>query len=167
VLAIASASSAEDFEIAARFCRAFGAWDATQAPAHGVSGEEVVALFHTETSNSLATKYNSRDAKVLIARWESSPAGCVAFNPFDDEAMELHKFYVDLQYRGRGIGRELLRTALATVAKGPRRKALLHTAFYMTDAISMYESFGFQACARFRPTPDSVSHTDVFMSRTI
>jgi hypothetical protein len=49
-------------------------------------GEEVLALFHTETSASLATKYNAADAKLLIARWENSPAGCIAFDPFDEES---------------------------------------------------------------------------------
>jgi ribosomal protein S18 acetylase RimI-like enzyme len=81
--------------------------------------------------------------------------------------MELHKFYVAPGLRGRGIGAELMRTAPAAAAQGPRRKAVLHTTSYMKDAIAVYESFGFTHCARFRPTPDRVSHTDVFMCRSI
>jgi GNAT superfamily N-acetyltransferase len=167
MLSISRAKSQEDFEIAAALCRALGEWDAVAVQPHGVSGEEVIALFHGETSNSLAAKFDSAQAQILIARWESSPAGCLAFDPFDDATVELHKFYVGNEFRGRGIGSGLMRAALAEIDKGSRRKILLHTTFYMKDAISIYESFGFSNCPPFRPTPESVSHTDVFMSRTI
>jgi GNAT superfamily N-acetyltransferase len=167
MISISCASSSEDFETAAGLCHALGEWDVIAVQPYGVSREEVLAQFHTETSSSLAAKYNAADAKILIARWETAPAGCPAFVPFDDEAMEFHKFFVDSRFRGKGIGRELMRSALAEVAGGRRRKILLHTTPYMKDAISVYESFGFTPCPRFRPTPDWVSHTDLFMSRTI
>jgi ribosomal protein S18 acetylase RimI-like enzyme len=167
MLSVSRANCAEDFEIAAEFCRAIAEWDAVEAPAYGISPEMVVALFHGDTSSSLAAKYNSADATMLIARWEGSPAGCLAIDPFDEAAIELHRFYVDPRFRGRGIGGALIRAALAEVEKGSRRTIVIHTAVHMKNAISVYESFQFTRCPRFRPTPDSVSHTDVFMSRAI
>jgi GNAT superfamily N-acetyltransferase len=167
VLSISSANSAEDFEIAAGLCQELAEWDVVQAQPYGLSRDEVIATFHGETAGSLATKYNSADAKLLIARWEATPAGCLAFDPFDETAVELHKFYVDARFRGRGIGSGLMRTALAAIGKGRRRKVLIHTTPYMKDAISLYESHGFANCPRFRSTPDRVGHTDVFMSRAI
>ena len=167
MISVASASSGGDFEIAAERVAKLGEWDVIAAQPFSISREEILALFHHETSGSLATRFSAADAKILIARWETAPAGCLAFNPFDDEAMELHKFFVDPRFRGKGVGRELMRSALAEVAGGHRRKVLLHTTPYMKAAVSIYESFGFTPCPRFRPTPDSVSHTDLFMSRTI
>jgi GNAT superfamily N-acetyltransferase len=167
MISISAAGSSEDFETAAALCAALGEWDAVAVQPYGITGQEVLALFHTETSSSLAAKYSGADASILIARWETAPAGCLAFNPFDDDAMEFHKFFVDARFRGKGIGRELMRRALAEVAGGPRRKVLLHTTPYMKHAVSVYQSFGFTPCPRFRSTPDSVSHTDVFMSREI
>jgi GNAT superfamily N-acetyltransferase len=167
VISVSSAKSAEDFEIAAGLCSALAEWDAVAVEPYGISREQVMALFHGETSSSLAAKYNSPDAKMLIARWETSPAGCLAFDPFDDAAVELHRFYVDPRFRGRGIGSELMRTALAQARNGHRRTAILHTTVYLKDAISVYESFGFSHCQRFRATPESIRHTDVFMSRAI
>jgi GNAT superfamily N-acetyltransferase len=166
MISIASANSAEDFDVAAGFCRALGELDALEAPAYGMTLEEV-AVFHTDTSSSLATKYNSADARIMIARWESAPAGCLAFDPFDEEAIELHRFWVDPRFRGKGIGRELVRTVIEEAAKGRRRRLVLHTASYLKTAIALYASFGFTPCARFRPTPDSFGPTDVFLSRTI
>jgi GNAT superfamily N-acetyltransferase len=167
VLSISSASSAEDFEIAAGLCHGLAEWDVIQAQPYGLSCQEVIALFHGETARSLAAKYNSDDARMLIARWEAAPAGCLAFDPFDEAAVELHKFYVDARYRGRGVGSGLMRAALAEIEKGRRRKVVIHTTPYMKDAISVYEVCGFANCPRFRSTPDGVAHTDVFMSRTI
>lgn len=167
MIAVSAARSAQDFETAAALCRALGEWDATTVEPYGVSREEVLALFHGETSASLAAKYSSADARMLIARWQGSPAGCLAFDTFDDTTMELERFFVDPRYRGKGVGRALMEAVLDEIGKGLRRTVLIHTTFYMTSAISVYEALGFTRCPRFRPTPESVQHTDVFMSRKI
>ncbi len=148
-------------------CRALGEWDAAEAHAYGIASDVVLDLYHNETSSSLATKYNAADAGMFIARWEGSPAGCLAFNPFDETAFEIHKFYVDPQFRGKGIGSALMRATLSEVEKGRRRTILVHTTVYMKDAVSLYESFGFTRCSPFRSVPASVSHSEIFMSRPI
>ncbi|WP_412177330.1 GNAT family N-acetyltransferase [Mesorhizobium sp. YC-39] len=107
------------------------------------------------------------DAMAFIARSESRPAGCLAFDQFDDNTVELHRFFVDTSFRGLGIGRELMGAALADIEKGPARTVLIHTTFYMSNAIAVYEAFGFRPCAPFRETPAHVRHTDVFLSRSI
>ncbi|MGN6534595.1 MAG: GNAT family N-acetyltransferase, partial [Mesorhizobium sp.] len=76
-------------------------------------------------------------------------------------------FFVDTQFRGKGIGRSLMAAAMAELDKGRRRTVLLHTTFYMTNAIAVYEAFGFTPCPRFRQTPEFIRHTDVFMARTL
>lgn len=138
-----------------------------QAEPYGLSRDEILSLFHGETASSLAAKFNSADGRMLIARWEGTPAGCLAFDPFDETAMELHRFYVDPAFRGRGIGGGLIRAVLAEIGKGNRRMVLIHTTPYLKHAISLYEAHGFAPCPRFRSTPGHVAHTDVFMSRTI
>jgi GNAT superfamily N-acetyltransferase len=167
MISISRANCEEDFEIVADFCSALGAWDATEVQAYGVSPEVVMALFHDDTSNSLAEKYSSANAMMLLARWQGVPAGCVAFGPFDATTAEIHKFYVDPEFRGRGIGRTLMRAILSEIAKGRRSRIVLQTTVYMKNAITVYESFDFTRCPPFRPIPDSIQHTEVFMSRPI
>src|SRR5262249_27529629 len=101
------------------------------------------------------------------ARVEGTPAGCLAFEPFGDDASELLKFFVDAPFRGQGIGRALMEAVMADVSKLPRRTVLLHTTFYMKSAIALYTAFGFEPCSRFRDTEERVRHTDVFMSRSL
>ncbi|MGO7670854.1 GNAT family N-acetyltransferase [Rhizobium ruizarguesonis] len=167
MISVSRANCAEDFEIAADFCRAFGAWDAAEAQAYGVSPETVLALFHSDTSDSLVEKYSSADATMVLARWQSAPAGCIAFGPFDATTAEIQKFYVDPTFRGKGIGDALMRTILSEVAKGRWNRLVLRTTVYMKNAIAVYESFGFTRCPPFRPIPQSIRHTEVFMSRPI
>ena len=160
------ARSAEDFEIAARLAGGLADWDTLAVQPYGISAEDVVAIFHPGTgADILATKFGSADTAFLIARWEGTPAGCVAFGPFDDDTAEIHKFFVDAQFRGKGIGRALMDMALAEISKGDRRKVVLHTTPYMVSAVVIYQSFGFRPCPRFPETPEHVRHTDLFMSR--
>lgn len=168
MISVSPALGAEDFEIAARLSRGLADWDAVAVQPYGVSAEDAMAIFHGEIdAKILAAKFGVADASFLIARWGGDPAGCVAFRPFDDDAMEIHKFFVDPQFRGKGIGRALMETALAEIGKGNRRKVVLHTTPYMKSAVAIYESFGFRPCPRFRDTPEHVRHTDAFMSRSL
>ncbi|TPI11725.1 GNAT family N-acetyltransferase [Mesorhizobium sp. B4-1-1] len=117
---------------------------------------------------SLVEKFNnSADAKFLIARWEHVPAGSLAFGSFDELCGEMQHFYVDASFRGLGIGRQLMQSALTEIAQGSRRRVLIHTTPYMTHAVAIYEEFGFRPCSRFRDTPEHIRHTDVFMDRPI
>jgi GNAT superfamily N-acetyltransferase len=167
MISVSRAICAADFEIAAVFCDALAAWDAAEVQAYGVAPEEVLAIYHGETTSSLTARYGSADAMMFIARWEGSPAGCLAFAPFDDATMEIRKFYVDPDFRGKGIGSALMRVVLAEVEKGHCRAIVAHTTVYMENAISVYEAFDFTRCTPFRQTPDSIAHTEVFMSRPI
>ena len=166
MISVSPARSAEDFEIIAGLSRKLGQWDAEVAPCHGVSAEDVKALFHPDRSASeLATRFSKQDATMFIARVDGTPAGCFAFEPFGDDASELVKFFVDAPFRGQGIGRALMEAVMAEISKGRRRTLLIHTTFYMKSAIAVYTAFGFEPCSRFRDTPERVRHTDVFMSR--
>jgi ribosomal protein S18 acetylase RimI-like enzyme len=168
MISVSPARSAEDFEIAARLARGLADWDIVAVQSYGISAEDVVSIFHPGTgADILAARFGATDASFLIARWEGAPAGCAAFSPFDDDTTEIHKFFVDAQFRGKGIGRALMDIALAEIGKGHRRKVVLHTTPYMESAVAIYESFGFRPCSRFRETPEHVRHTDLFMSRSL
>lgn len=168
MISVLPARSAADFDAVAGLCRKLGEWDAEAVAPYGVSAETVKAIFHPGVSGSeLAAKYDRTDAMAFLARVDDIPAGCVAFEPFDDDAAEIEKFFVDTRFRGRRIGRALMAAAMNELGNGRRRSVFLHTTFYMKAAIAVYEAFGFTPCPRFRETPEAVRHTDVFMSRRL
>jgi len=124
MISVSPARSTEDFEIAARLTRGLADWDVVAMQPYGVSAEDVVAIFHPGAdADSLAAKFGAADVSFLIARWEGTPAGSVAFGPFDEDTTEIHKFFVNPQFRGREIGRALMDTALTEIGKGHRRRS--------------------------------------------
>lgn len=168
MISVSPARSAEDSETMAGLCRKLAQWDVDAVQPYGVSEEDVRTIFHPERSgSSLAAKFGAPDAMAFIARSENLPAGCLAFDQFDDHTAEIHKFFVDASFRGKGIGRALMGAALAEIRKGRSRTVLIHTTFYMKNAIAVYESFGFRPCPPFRETPEPVRHTDIFLSCSI
>ena len=67
--------------------------------------------------------------------------------------MELRKMYLRPEWRGRGIGKALLATALDHARRTGRKTIELETNRAMTDAIGLYTSRGFreiegETCAR-------------------
>lgn len=167
MLSISAASSAEDYAIATALSRALGQWDAREAPAYGIPPDVVLELFHTDDEEDVAGKYSDPDQKIFIARWDGEPAGCVGFERHGADALELHKFFVDAKFRGKGVGKALIQTALSEATKSGRKTMVLHTTIYMKNAVAVYESFGFQRCPPFREIPASIEHTEVFMTRSL
>ncbi len=167
MISVSRAASRQDFVIAAGFCEALGALDVELGRDHGVPAEIVMALFHGENHESLARKYGAGEAVMFLARWQGTPAGCIALAPFRTDAMEIHKLYVDPAFRGRGIGNLLMQRVFGEARKSGRPTMLVNTASYLKSAVCLYEAFGFTHCPPFRSVPAEISHTEVFMSRPL
>jgi putative acetyltransferase len=74
-------------------------------------------------------------------------------DPGDPARCELRKMYLLPEWRGRGLGGQLLETALGHARHAGRRRVELETNRAMTAAIGLYESRGFreiegETCAR-------------------
>src|SRR5579871_4281927 len=80
----------------------------------------------------------------FVARYEGEPAGCGGLKLFGTEYGEVKRMYVRPAYRGRGLGKAML-NCLAEYARGRQVRVLrLETGIYQTEAIGLYERFGFQ-----------------------
>lgn len=167
MLTVSIAKSPADFDAAAGLCNELAAWDVTTVQAYGVDPRVVMALYHGETAESLSARYTEAGATMFLATWKGASAGCLAFSPFDEVSHELHRFYVAPAFRRLGIGRALMQSVMVDVEERRKSRLLAHTTIYMADAISMYRSFGFALCEAFRDVPDSLRHTEVFLSRTL
>jgi putative acetyltransferase len=65
-------------------------------------------------------------------------------DPDEHARCELRKMYLRPEWRGRGLGRQLLETALDHARRTGRTRVELETNRAMTAAIALYESRGFR-----------------------
>ena len=80
----------------------------------------------------------------FITRYDGEAAGCGGLKLFGTEYGEVKRMYVRPTYRGFGLGKAML-NRLAEYARAQRVSVLrLETGIYQTEAIGLYEQFGFR-----------------------
>jgi putative acetyltransferase len=79
--------------------------------------------------------------------------GSVAVVPRGRHTAELMKMYLDRCWRGRGLGRRLLRAGLGFARRDGCRRVILETHSRLTAAIALYEKAGFRLARRDRIPP--------------
>ena len=80
----------------------------------------------------------------FVTRYGEEPAGCGGLQLFGTEYGEIKRMYVRPAYRGLGLGKAML-SHLADYARERHVKVLrLETGIYQTEAIKLYERFGFE-----------------------
>lgn len=85
----------------------------------------------------------------FVVRHDDIPAGCGGVQFFDDEYAELKRMYVRPQFRGLGLAKKLL-SHLQDYARAQGIPLLrLETGIHQTQAIALYERFGFQRIPPF------------------
>jgi len=95
---------------------------------------------------------------LLLAYDEGFPAGTVAVRPIDEGSCEAKRLYVVPGFRGQGLGRKLLKTAIEMANKSGYTAMFGDTLPTMTEAAALYESLGFERIGPYSadPTPDAI-----------
>ena len=94
----------------------------------------------------------------FLVRVDNEPAGCGGVQFFGHEFGELRRMYIRPQYRGLKLGKTLLEHLQAYTRAQGIPKLRLETGIYQTDAIAMYEKFGFYQIPPFGVyKPDPIS----------
>lgn len=98
--------------------------------------------------------YAPPQGRLLLARSQGELAGCVALHPLEPGICEMKRLYVRPQYRSQGVGKALLKAALAEArAIGYRRMRLDTVEPVMQDAVRMYRAHGFREIVPYRANP--------------
>lgn len=109
--------------------------------------------FEDELQNPLK-KYGEPKGCLLLACWNNEPAGCIALQPLQQEAVcEMKRLYVRPQYRRQGIGDELIKVLLEEAVKKGYKKMVLDTLERLQPAIKLYSKYGFVNTSAYYENP--------------
>ena len=111
--------------------------------------------------------FDDQSAKVVLARVDKDVAGCAGYSKSDDGIAELQKIYVRAEVRGKGVAKGLMTACLDRMRDDGYASVRLETVTFMTDAIALYEAFGFTRSGPFRAVPLSLQPITIFMERKL
>ncbi|MGC2403650.1 MAG: GNAT family N-acetyltransferase, partial [Acidobacteriaceae bacterium] len=107
---------------------------------------------------SLPGKYADKEADLLLAHCKGEAAGCVAVTQRvlqnGELAAEMKRLWVEPDFRGYGLGRELVNAAIEWARSHGCAAVVLDTVHEaMPEAGALYLSFGFEETQRFNDNP--------------
>jgi putative acetyltransferase len=98
--------------------------------------------------------YSPPRGRLLLARIDGQPAGCVGLHAFSADIAEIKRLYVKPEFRGHRLGRQLADKAIAEARKiGYTRLRLDTIEEKMKTAVAMYRAMGFREIAPYRENP--------------
>jgi GNAT superfamily N-acetyltransferase len=97
--------------------------------------------------------YVPPDGGLWLARIDDRPAGCVALRRLAEDTAELKRVFVRPGFRGHSLGRKLTETALGRAREAGYRRVRLDTMPFMSEAVTLYRSLGFQPCEAYCYNP--------------
>jgi len=176
---IEEAASADQLEEVRTLMRAFIAW-------HRERHREDVDLidryfdpvaFEAEL-RGLPGKYGAPHGRLLLARADGRPAGCVALRSLEVQApmgrpsgparaCEMKRMFVHSEFRGTGIGRALVEAVVADAKALGYMVMRLDTSARQHEAQRLYRSMGFEIIPPYYDLPDDVRAWLVFMERRL
>lgn len=115
---------------------------------------------------TLPGRYHPPAGRLLLAKIDSWPVGCIALRGLDPTAIggpgvcEMKRLYIQPLYRGLGIGRLLARRLIQEAKDAGYTALWLDTTPDMAQARGLYESLGFAARA---PYSDKALPGTIFM----
>lgn len=95
--------------------------------------------------HSFYDQFNKIDTigNVIVCYSNNTPIGCGAFKKYDKERVEIKRMFVLHQFRGGGIGLDILKELELWVAELHYPECILETGKKQPEAISLYKKAGY------------------------
>jgi carbonic anhydrase len=104
---------------------------------------------------SLPGAYSAPQGRLFFAEVDGQPAGCVGVRPLPDSdgVCEMKRLYVEPQFRGQTVGRQLALAAIKAAKEIGYRKLMIDTMPSMRMAVKLYRELGFMEAPSYYQTP--------------
>ena len=117
-----------------------------------------------EELTTLPGKYSEPDGALIVAEADGALCGCVALKKIGDGICEMKRLFVKDAFKGKGIGRELVRRIIDEGRSKGYGFMRLDTLASMKPAIALYRSFGFSETEAYVYNPLEGA---VYMEKTL
>jgi putative acetyltransferase len=110
----------------------------------------LVPFYPPESRHGFSVEKLVREAVTFfVTRHDDIPAGCGGVKLFGTEYAEVKRMFVRPQFRGLGLGKLMLNQLTDYSRQHGVTTLRLETGIYQTEAIGLYEGFGFQRILPF------------------
>jgi putative acetyltransferase len=98
----------------------------------------------------------------LVAEVDGEPIGSAILTPYGDGEIKLSKLFLKPEFRGLGLGREMLGRSEAEAAERGHRRIFLRTRALYAEAVRLYERAGWtRGPDQPPPGPDRLYYRDL------
>jgi len=111
----------------------------------------------------LPGKFAPPDGRLFMAVMPEQSIGCAALRRIDKKVCELKRMFVLPQFRGQGIGKALARRLIEDGRTIGYECMRLDTGNFLTAAIQLYDSLGFQRIESYNEIPEDIRKIAIFM----
>ena len=101
----------------------------------------------------LPGSYAPPSGRLLIAKHDGMPVGCVALQGRSPSRAEMKRLFVRPDARGLGVGRALVSRVIGDAREIGYEEVVLDTLPVMVEAQRLYEQFGFHDVPPYRANP--------------
>ncbi len=115
----------------------------------------------------LHAHYGPPQGCVLLALQGEEAVGAICLRRLDDEACEMKRLYVPEPQRGKGVARALVNAFIDAARERNYRVMRLDTGFFMTEALGLYERFGFRRIEAYHTAEPVLASALVCMEREV
>jgi GNAT superfamily N-acetyltransferase len=98
-------------------------------------------------------QYHAPNGALLLVYRDDAPVGCAGIRQLEEGIAELKRMYLRPDFRGQGIGLELLNRSIAIAKDLGYWRIRLDTLSTMAPALRLYRKLGFREIAPYRFNP--------------
>ena len=160
MLTISQVNSEVEIAAVQELMREYATWAFSIVP--GSEDSPAWAGFEAELA-TLPGVYAPPEGRLLLAVDDGHPAGCVCLKRHDDNVSELKRLFVRPSFRGKNIGRHLVKMLINEARQSKYQRIVLDSHISMKKAHAIYLEAGFRLVNAPDDFPEDIKPVVVFM----